>query len=98
MQTIAVIAPREVLVAVVHRLELAAVDRHARRLEQAQHTAERNKPCTDLSQRRSTGVVLAVAVAHTATLVAAGGLLAWAVFQFLGLKVLTHSWFNLSRI
>jgi len=46
----------------------------------------------------STGLVLAVAVAHTAALVAAGGLLAWVVFQFLGLKVLTHSWFDLSRI
>jgi hypothetical protein len=41
--------PRDVLVAVVHRLELAAVDRQARGLEKTQLTAECNEPCADLS-------------------------------------------------
>jgi hypothetical protein len=45
-----------------------------------------------------TGIVLAVAVAHTAALVAAGGSLAWVAFRFLGLKILTRSWFDLGRI
>ena len=40
---------REVVVAVVHRLELAAVDRDARFLEQPQGAAERNKPGADLA-------------------------------------------------
>jgi hypothetical protein len=48
---------REVLVAVVHRLELAAVDRHAGLREQAHHAAECDKPGTDLPD--SPAVVLA---------------------------------------
>jgi hypothetical protein len=44
------------------------------------------------------GVMLAVAVTHTITLVMASGVLAWAVYRVLGLKVLTRSWFDLSHI
>ena len=40
---------REVLVAVVHRLELAAVDRDAGLREQAHRAAQRNKPGADLA-------------------------------------------------
>ena len=40
---------REVLVAVVHRLELAAVDRHAGLREQAHRAAEPDKPGADLA-------------------------------------------------
>ena len=48
---------REVLVAVVHRLELAAVDRHAGLREQAQGAAQPNKPGADLAD--GAAVVLA---------------------------------------
>jgi hypothetical protein len=44
------------------------------------------------------GLALAVAVIHTAALVAAGGGLAWVVFRVLGLGFLTRSWFDLSRV
>ena len=40
---------REVLVAVVHRLELAAVDRHAGLREQAHRAAQRNQPGANLA-------------------------------------------------
>jgi len=43
---------REVLVAVVHRLELAAVDRHAGLREQAHRAAQRNEPGADLTDGR----------------------------------------------
>jgi hypothetical protein len=46
----------------------------------------------------SAGIAVAVAVAHTAALVAAGGGLAWVVFRVLGLGFLTRSWFDLSRV
>ena len=44
------------------------------------------------------GVALGVTMAHTAALVAAGGGLAWVVFRVLGLRFLTRSWFDLSRV
>ena len=47
----------EVLIAVVDRLELAAVDCHAGLREQAQRAAERDKPGADLPD--SAAVVLA---------------------------------------
>ena len=40
---------REVLVAIVHRLELAAVDRHAGLREQAHRAAQRNEPGANLA-------------------------------------------------
>jgi hypothetical protein len=36
-----------------------------------------------------------VSVIHSATMIAAGGLMAWLVYRFLGLKFLSRSWFNL---
>jgi hypothetical protein len=44
------------------------------------------------------GLGLAVALIHTAALVAAGGGLAWVVFRVLGIRFLTRSWFDLSRV
>ena len=41
------------------------------------------------------GIAVIVAVVHTVAMVAAGGLLAWLVYRYLGLKVLSRSWFNL---
>jgi hypothetical protein len=40
-------------------------------------------------------VALIVSIVHTLTMIAAGGSVAWLVFRHLGLKVLSHSWFNL---
>jgi hypothetical protein len=36
-----------------------------------------------------------VSVLHSATMIAAGGLVAWLVYRYLGLKFLSRSWFNL---
>jgi hypothetical protein len=46
----------------------------------------------------SAGLVLAIALTHTAALIGAGGILAWTVFRVLGLRALTRSWFDLSGI
>src|SRR5215475_5016913 len=48
---------REILVARVHRLELAAVNRHARARQQTKLAAKRNEPRTYLADRRA--VILA---------------------------------------
>jgi len=39
-----------------------------------------------------------VAVVHVAAMIATGGLLAWLVYRYLGLKFLARSWFNLDTI
>src|SRR5262249_18747921 len=44
--------PREVLVAIVDRFELAAVNGYARACQQAHRSAKRNKPRTHLADRR----------------------------------------------
>jgi hypothetical protein len=44
------------------------------------------------------GMALAVAVVHAAAMISAGGLLAWLVFRYLGLKFVSRSWFNLDTI
>jgi hypothetical protein len=36
-----------------------------------------------------------VAVVHVAAMIATGGLLAWLVYRYLGLKFVSRSWFNL---
>jgi hypothetical protein len=41
------------------------------------------------------GVAALVAVVHGAAMIAAGGLLAWLVYRYLGLKFVSRSWFNL---
>ena len=46
----------------------------------------------------SAGLVLEVAVVHTAALIAASGLVAWAVYRSLGLEMLRRSWFDLRPI
>ena len=44
------------------------------------------------------GTALAVAVIHSAAMLAAGGAAAWAVYRWLGLRVLTTGWLNLQRL
>jgi hypothetical protein len=41
------------------------------------------------------GMAVLVSVVHSVAMVAAGGLLAWLVYRYLGLKFLSRSWFNL---
>jgi hypothetical protein len=52
----------------------------------------------DALMSRNLAVALAVASAHTIAMVGAGASVAWAVYRWLGLKVLTRSWFDLERI
>ena len=53
-------------------------------------------PVADLAG--NAGLALAVALAHTAALLAASGLVAWAVYCIVGLEILRRSWFDLRRI
>jgi len=46
----------------------------------------------------SVGIAFAVALVHSAAMIASGGALAWGVYRWLGLKVLTRGWFDLDRV
>jgi len=41
------------------------------------------------------GMAILVSIVHSVTMVATGGILAWLVYRYLGLKFLSRSWFNL---
>ena len=41
------------------------------------------------------GMAVRVSAVHSAAMIAAGGLAAWLVYRYLGLKFLSRSWFNL---
>ncbi|HEX3576699.1 MAG TPA: hypothetical protein VHU42_19035 [Rhodopila sp.] len=41
------------------------------------------------------GMAVLVSVVHTAAMITAGGLTAWLVYRYLGLKFVSRSWFNL---
>jgi hypothetical protein len=41
------------------------------------------------------GMSIAVSAVHSLAMIAAGGLLAWLVYRYLGLKFMSRSWFNL---
>ena len=41
------------------------------------------------------GMAVEVSVVHTVAMIAAGGLSAWLVYRYLGLKFVSRSWFNL---
>jgi hypothetical protein len=43
-------------------------------------------------------MALLVSVVHATAMVAAGGVLAWLVYRYLGLKFVSRSWFNLDAI
>lgn len=44
------------------------------------------------------GMAVQVSVVHSAAMIAAGGLAAWLVYRYLGLKFVSRSWFNLDTI
>ncbi|MCZ0963160.1 hypothetical protein OU682_16205 [Paracoccus sp. EF6] len=48
--------------------------------------------------RDTLSIALAVALAHTAAMVLAGGALAWAVYRWLGLAFLRMAWLDLERL
>jgi hypothetical protein len=41
------------------------------------------------------GMAILVSVVHSVTMIAAGGILAWLVYRYFGLKFVSRSWFNL---
>jgi hypothetical protein len=41
------------------------------------------------------GMAVLISVVHSVTMIAAGGILAWLVYRYLGLKFVSRSWFNL---
>jgi hypothetical protein len=41
------------------------------------------------------GMAVLVSVIHSVAMIASGGLLAWLVYRYLGLKFVSRSWFNL---
>lgn len=44
------------------------------------------------------GMALLVAAVHACAMMSAGGLLAWLVYRYLGLKFVSRSWFNLDTV
>jgi hypothetical protein len=44
------------------------------------------------------GMAVMVAIVHSAAMIAAGGVTAWLVFRYLGLRFLSRSWFNLDAV
>ena len=41
------------------------------------------------------GMAVLISVVHSVTMIAAGGILAWLVYRYLGLEFVSRSWFNL---
>jgi hypothetical protein len=41
------------------------------------------------------GLAMLVSVVHGAAMITTGGILAWLVYRYLGLKIVSRSWFNL---
>lgn len=44
------------------------------------------------------GMALAVSGVHAATMMLAGGVIAWLVYRYLGLRFVSRSWFNLDTV
>jgi hypothetical protein len=44
------------------------------------------------------GMAIIVSAVHSLAMIAAGGCLAWLVYQYFGLKLVSRSWFNLDRV
>jgi hypothetical protein len=44
------------------------------------------------------GMAMLVSVVHGAVMIVTGGILAWLVYRYLGLKFVSRSWFNLDAI
>jgi hypothetical protein len=44
------------------------------------------------------GMAVLVALVHSAAMIASGGLLAWVVYRYLGVRFVSKSWFNLDTV
>jgi hypothetical protein len=44
------------------------------------------------------GMAIIVSAVHSLAMIAAGGCLAWLVYKYFGLKLVSRSWFNLDRV
>jgi hypothetical protein len=44
------------------------------------------------------GAAALVSVAHTAAMLSSGGVAAWVVYRYLGLRMLNRAWFNLDAV
>ena len=51
-----------------------------------------------LAQVGALAMAVLVSAIHTAAMIAAGGVLAWAVYRYLGLTFISKSWFNLDVV
>ena len=58
-------------------------------------SVDRGHEAAGILMNANLGMAVLVSVVHTVAMVAAGGLLAWLVYRYLGLKFMSRSWFNL---
>ncbi len=49
-------------------------------------------------KQNSFGTAIAVSITHTLAMIASGGLVAFAVYQWLGPRFIARSWFNLETV
>lgn len=89
------------LMATAHGAGLMLVPFTLRLCEAAPEAGEVARAHAGMAQllaRSGTGTAVAVALAHTVAMMAAGLAIAWAVYRYLGLQFLRRAWFNLERI
>ena len=60
--------------------------------------ASDNDTATNVLIGANLGTAVLVAVVHSAAMIAAGGLAAWLVYRYLGLRFVSRSWFNLDAV
>lgn len=60
--------------------------------------ASDNDTATSVLIGANLGTAVLVAVVHSAAMIAAGGLAAWLVYRYLGLRFVSRSWFNLDAV
>jgi hypothetical protein len=80
----------------------ASIPRHARSPQQRTRAPvgtaadlERGHEAAGVLINANLGMAVLVPVVHSLAMIAAGGILAWLVYRYLGLKFLSRSWFNL---
>lgn len=57
--------------------------------------SDKGHAAADALINKNLEMAVLVSVIHSAAMIAAGGLLAWLVYRYLGLKFMSRSWFNL---
>src|SRR5262249_7556634 len=87
------LAPRAVALATAHGAGLMLVPIYLGICEV--RDIDRGHQAAKALVKANLSAALIVSFAHTAAMIAAGGLLAWLVYRYLGLKFVSQSWFNL---